>query len=456
MEKFIKNYLANSKIIIRILFFSLFICSAYCSSAQQPVIEKQKIKLDKALVRSKLLTPKTAPVADSQCGKQSAVFQNSLQHKELYIPGEGAAAATVPKIVKIRFMIPDPGTPDKNNFRPEDIKVFDTFVSILNDLFAHTDEPTKPLRDICGDCYIADTRIRFELQGVTFFKSEPFAHFKEPDQTANLIDPDHVLHIFMAYFPVTKGYAGITNPKGGGIRNLDFNTNYNNNYIILSNIYQRYLKGDRRDICVLMMHELFHEYSLDHLWQTNQCNQMSIDYLADIYGTGDQMHCPQTGKWQDCNTSSPGYDTLTCDNNVLAIHGDTWASPMQIGIIHRESFMGRMHGYTFPAEPPNLHPWTIDSSQAWDFPIRMFQDIVIEKDVTFTVKCKIEMPEGSRIILQPGSKLIIDGGQITSYYDGANWQGVRVENVRKRRRNTVAQGIVEIMHEGTMKNIKGR
>ncbi len=387
----------------------------------------------------------------SNCGKMSAIFKDVLQHKEYYIPNNYNNAASIPKIVKLRFVIADPGLGVGYNFSKNDKAVFEKIVENLNGLFSATQAPTKPHRDICGDCHIPDIGIRFQLAGVGYYNTSPFLPFKEPDQSAEMIGADSVLHIFCAYFPPDKnGYAGITNPKGkSSIRAFDFNSVYQNDYITVRNIYQRYQDNDLWGASVMIMHELFHEYSMNHLWSSSECSNQ-LDYLTDIFGPYDSKSCPQKGDWANCDPSSLGYENLTCDNNVMAIRGYNYTSPMQIGIIHRESFMGRMRHYTFPILPPSKRPWVIDDNQAWDFPMRMYQDIIVERGVTFTVKCTIEMPPQSRIILKPGAQLIVDGGLIKPYYSNYSWGGVEVVPLSKRLQKKWTEGKVVILNDGSV------
>ena len=400
---------------------------------------------------------KAAP-ANGTCTRQSAIFSAYFRKKENFIPygpvnvSQNITPQTTIKKVKIRFQVANPGTPTKMNFDQTDTQPFQDIMYWLNNSFFHdTQVPNKPQTNVCGTCYIQDTRIHFELDGVNFFNSTTFSGYTYPDLSNQVIGGDSVLNIFLGYY-TNPPFAGITNPQGN-IAKFAFHNDVSKNYIVISNAYQRYLQNDLWGVTVLLMHELFHEYGLWHLWDGSEtCNEADPDYLKDIFNTGTLKHCPLTGGFNDCDQSNSNYPSFGCNNNVMSIRGYTWTSPMQMGIIHRESFMGRMSQYTFPTEAPSAHPWLVYNDQTWDFGIRMFQDIRVKAGATLTIKCEVQMPPDSRIVVEPGGKLIVDGGLVTSYHGKNTWQGIEVVGNMGQPSSNQYQGALELKNGAIIEN----
>lgn len=411
------------------------------------------------------LASKTQP-PNGTCEKQSAIFTNFLRYKENFIPAGQVNERTVRKNVKLRFMVTDPGTATQKNFRQQQMQDLQTIVTWLNGFFDNCQAPNKPQTNICGSCHIPDMRIHFELQGVTFFPNTDTAipyytfynsslqrmdtayDYSHPDLSPYTVGADSVLNIFFCYFNngIPKGmYAGITNNTTYDIAKFNFYSDPKRDYIILANTYQRFLDGDLWGVTLLLMHELFHEYGLWHLWDgTEICTETDPEYLADIFNTGSLKHCPLSGGFNDCDQSLPTYPNFGCNNNVMSVRGYNWSSPMQQGIIQRESYMGRMSRYSYPMESPNSTPWVVTNNQVWDFPIRMFQDIRVKPGATLTIKCEVQMPPNARIVVENGGHLIVDGGLVTSYHEKSTWFGIELKAYSGMDPIPANQGFLEL------------
>lgn len=71
--------------------------------------------------------------------------------------------------------------------------------------------------------------------------------------------------------------------------------------------------------------------------------------------------------------------------------------------------------------------YVINSNQTWDFNIKFYQDIVVPAGITLTVQCTVEMVPEAKVIVQPGGKLVIDGGKFTSaQFSGTFWTGMEI------------------------------
>lgn len=102
-----------------------------------------------------------------------------------------------------------------------------------------------------------------------------------------------------------------------------------------------------------------------------------------------------------------------------------FVSPLQMGRMHRAlatSNIGR-----FVREGYNGTPYVISTNEEWVFPRKMYQNIIIPSGYTLTLYCQLFMVPESRIIVEPGGRLILDGGIIdTAPYSNMLWQGVEV------------------------------
>jgi hypothetical protein len=89
--------------------------------------------------------------------------------------------------------------------------------------------------------------------------------------------------------------------------------------------------------------------------------------------------------------------------------------------------------------------------------IKFFQDIVVEKDKTLILKNTLELVPEASIILEPGARLIVDGGLITNALYSENfWQGVAIVDPPSRgwrfwKPKQVA-GQIELVNGGIITN----
>ncbi|MFN3316997.1 MAG: hypothetical protein ACK40K_09315, partial [Raineya sp.] len=79
------------------------------------------------------------------------------------------------------------------------------------------------------------------------------------------------------------------------------------------------------------------------------------------------------------------------------------------------------------------------------------QDLIIKSGNTLTVKCKVNMPENGKIIVEQGAKLVIDGGRITNdcYL---MWQGIEVWGNTNLSHTNANQGVLELINGAIIEN----
>jgi len=412
------------------------------------------------------------PPSNTSCGMGSEIFNDFFRHKGNFIPEGAVNARTVLKKIKIRFIVADPGTSDKRNFKPEDISIIQGIASGLNAMLSDVQAPTKPQTNICGTCHIPNTRFQVELVGISFINTTPWEKWNEPTDNDGLIlgaeGADSVLNISLGYYPnshPTSDYAGIaygSNP-GSFYRFFD---NPKLQYICMVNMYQAHLDGQLWGATRTLLHEVYHHFGLFHFYDDARCNQSNIDYLADVFNVGPLAVCGQTHPVVNTSTETlvdpdyicaapthPQYGNYTCDNNVMALRGYTYTTPMQMGIMHREAFMSSISRYTYPVNTdPSVKEWIVYHSQTWDFAIRMFQNIVVKSGTTLTITCEVQMPAGSRILVEKGAKLIVDGGRITSYHARTRWNGIEVVGNVNQPSNAAYQGTLILQNGAIIEN----
>jgi hypothetical protein len=94
----------------------------------------------------------------------------------------------------------------------------------------------------------------------------------------------------------------------------------------------------------------------------------------------------------------------------------------------------------------------IISDTIWDDEMEVSHEVVVQNRASLTVTGRIRMAENTRIIIEPGSKLILDGGIITNTC-GDLWQGIEVWGDPLASQHTpLYHGMVQIINGGRIEN----
>ena len=107
----------------------------------------------------------------------------------------------------------------------------------------------------------------------------------------------------------------------------------------------------------------------------------------------------------------------------------------------------QMGGYVFRGQTE------IQSNTLWDSASLINDDLIIDSLATLTITDTLYIAGGSRIIVRPGGKLIVDGGTLTNACDGEIWEGIVVEGNVNQRQLASKQGSV-ILTNATIKNAR--
>ncbi|NVN95467.1 MAG: hypothetical protein HXX18_09320 [Bacteroidetes bacterium] len=74
-------------------------------------------------------------------------------------------------------------------------------------------------------------------------------------------------------------------------------------------------------------------------------------------------------------------------------------------------------------------PLEINQNEIWNYNYDCNQDIIVKTGYTLTIEKTLNMAVGTKIIVQPGARLIINGGKITNLC-GQMWKGIEVWGTR--------------------------
>jgi len=102
--------------------------------------------------------------------------------------------------------------------------------------------------------------------------------------------------------------------------------------------------------------------------------------------------------------------------------------------------------------PANNVYQEINTTETWANDRIIENSFIVKSPNILTVTGTLYMPKGSRIIVEPGAELILDGGRITQNC-GYLWKGIEVWGNRNISQIPVSnQGKLQIIHEGKIEN----
>ncbi len=162
----------------------------------------------------------------------------------------------------------------------------------------------------------------------------------------------------------------------------------------------------------LLNHEIGHCLGLQHTW------------------TG-RDGCPDTPKHTNCwNKSKRAPCDTEWSNNVMDYnaHASAW-SPCQIGKIHA-NFSNPNWKWRSLLEPTwcTLKPEqtiTIRDTVVWRGPRDLEGHLVIAPGGYLRLGCRVSLPAGAKISIEPGGRLVLDGAELENAC-GEQWEGIEV------------------------------
>jgi len=167
-----------------------------------------------------------------------------------------------------------------------------------------------------------------------------------------------------------------------------------------------------------LAHELGHDLGLSHTYCgggaspvccTGSCSQgctqdcSNDEYLSDIFGSCPGT-CPHYGGWYDPTSADPKHT-----NNVMGgSNSQLYFSPMQAGQMHRTLALYSLRKYV-KKETYSTIPLVINSSETWDFNLKLYRDVNILSGAVLTISNTFELPYNGTVTINNGAALVITG-----------------------------------------------
>ena len=102
--------------------------------------------------------------------------------------------------------------------------------------------------------------------------------------------------------------------------------------------------------------------------------------------------------------------------------------------------------------PYNNTPYQVSGQEEWNSFKRVNQNVEIPNNATLTIRGEIQFSADASITVQPGGKLIVNGGTLTNACDGELWVGIRIEGNGKVSQTAINQGTVELKNNARIEN----
>jgi hypothetical protein len=113
---------------------------------------------------------------------------------------------------------------------------------------------------------------------------------------------------------------------------------------------------------------------------------------------------------------------------------------------------GRINAFQAVLEAISSNYVEISTIEEWDYPKYQTENIAILAGGQLTIKSNLYMKEGTKIVVQRGAKLLIDGGVISATNAKNQWTGIEVWGNSNQPQLVEYQGFVKINNGGTIKH----
>jgi hypothetical protein len=387
-----------------------------------------------------------------------------FMHQKNYIPGKPLNQVVKTIYVAINIWQKDDGSGNftENDFVAERMQYMIDVIS--ENYFTRSHPPTHP---VDGVDYLIDSNIRFELKEISYYRdSSMYGVGCGAGQKLNeyvFRESPHKRKYLNIHFNTGScvGASGYANYPSG--RNLE-----TDGYIVSFIRIDPDTGEEGYQYWALMQHlahEIGHNLELRHPYNSEFCRFSHPDFLFDLFGNERQAWCtnPRSNcdvcyhqaDWS-CDVTNPDN---TCTNNFM---GGTKSmgniTPLQMGRMNRALAVRSVRKYAWGYSES---PYVVDNEQQWAFNVKFYQDIRVKSGVTLHVSGTLEMVPQASIILEPGARLVVDGGRITSaLYSDSHWQGVVKESAPKKRfsflRKKEPKAEIVLLNDGRLENFVGQ
>jgi len=203
----------------------------------------------------------------------------------------------------------------------------------------------------------------------------------------------------------------------------------------------------------MIAHELGHVLGLPHTF--SGCNDDAFDDTYHPDPNKDWLSCGVNAAYAQCGGG------VGISNNIMGYNTcRSYLSPKQIAKIRYNSvFSSNRRKFLVDNYDVN-NSIEVNSTQTWNYQKFITGDLTVNSGSILTIKCSIYFSDLSKVVIEPGAKLIIDGGRLTnsgtSKCSGSEkyWQGVQVYGTSNQHQfpahNPTHQGMLELKNGGTI------
>lgn len=404
----------------------------------------------------------------ANCGKTSTSYNDYFKRPDNYMPYDYYRHNTNPAayypnrkepaktvVINVVFFGEDDGTGFP--YTPTTYSADSGWIDYcLNDIIKHPAQPgCGPIHPI----YFSDAGLTFKIHKVYYYKNSAILHANDVPgsytQNAAIAmnhhlnnNPDAInqLNCIVTQncgYPGAMGFAHVMTPTGStfSVPYIATGSNYTQQY------YNTNWPGAYLYFRDHLPHEIGHHLDLRHIYgnvfpEHSLYSSAPLDFLDDVFPTA-----PPQNAFIGCNNLMRAGNSGAADGNAL--------SPLQIGRMHRtlsttiglwQDSQTRHYAYGY-----SEIPYILVENKTWDFTYKSYQDIIIPSGKTLKISCQLEMVPNSKIIVQPGGQLIVDGGLITAAKCGGKdyegyWQGIIVEGTYDQPQVEAHQGKVVLLN----------
>lgn len=397
--------------------------------------------------------PSPQRVNAASCTNSSTDYMNRYRLQSTYVPAANSPVITL----KITFHVFVNAAGTSGPWLPVSAGTVDLtqLGNFLHNGYERYSDPRSAnysTGTLCSSTYISDSRINYELTNIYYYYDNALVTGPGLGQGATLAS-----HVNTNYPGRLEEGLPIFFNAGNMSGAAGYQSSYNGRPYI-----HTIFGTDPWGASIHLRHEIGHAFSLYHTYSGGGdemawgYNCTMPNFLCDVFPINNTM-CPS--------------GTLPCDvcfedgthnsNNLMGTRfsDNNWMSPLQMGRkrmnLHLTSNGIRYFAKEMPSD--RVATWNITANETWDFDIQMYEDIVVKAGATLTIKCKVAMATGGRIIVERGAKLVIDGGEVTAW-GGKMWDGIHVWGTSTVRQSvgtnglSTAHGIVDIINGGTVRD----
>lgn len=319
---------------------------------------------------------------------------------------------------------------------------------IINWVNAFYEDVELPSDPIPGVIELRNSKIHFELNEIYFYQNSTMWQTASANNLHNSMVAVDPLRANQLNIHIT-GYDSGTSVLGHAAL-PKYATSRTHFVVTYHNEAEPADIGNDWGFAKHLAHELGHNLDLGHTYDPGICDQTNPYYLDDVFGIGAGVICPHIGTW-GCDAYAAGSN---CTNNMMGgTPASRYLSPKQIYSTQLALSLKSIWRYVKCEDYGLLPPIEIATDQLWDFEIRLYNPILVKRGATLTIACKLFMNMGHTITVEPGAKLIIDGGTITSSCDDF-WQGIEVWGDASKPQTDANQGVVELKNGAIIENAK--